>query len=341
MITPEMRLYKRGEIWYWSKGRGHGQSLRTKDKAVATRAFNVIKREVQAGKIAQITSRCTKCLGEYSDEFMAWSEANQPHSTSRANRLALDKLIQHAGTTTALDRISLKHLDLVITDCRKRGLKPNSINNYIRHARASLNKAAEWGYVKINPLAKAKEVPKERKPPTFIEPDDVARFLNSIEDLGLRLIATAYIATGLRRSELLRLEWRDINFQTGEALIRKSKTHLTRWIPINAQFRAVLKSMGGEGRGRVCSRWSYLDTVSKKVKTALVAHGLGNLSLHSLRHTYASLQIDHGRTLLTVQELLGHTDPRTTQIYVHLTRRHLKEAAEVRLGPIDLESGRK
>jgi site-specific recombinase XerD len=53
-------------------------------------------------------------------------------------------------------------------------------------------------------------------------------------------------------------------------------------------------------------------------------------------HAFASLQVLQGRDLRTIQELLGHTEIKTTQIYAHLTHDHLAEAAEINLGPVDL-----
>jgi len=60
------------------------------------------------------------------------------------------------------------------------------------------------------------------------------------------------------------------------------------------------------------------------------------MRLHDLRHTFASLQVMQGRDLRTVQELLGHTEAKTTMIYAHLSEDHVKEAAEINLGPVDL-----
>jgi integrase len=98
----------------------------------------------------------------------------------------------------------------------------------------------------------------------------------------------------------------------------------------------VLESLGGEGQGRIFKRWSHPDTISKVIKRALKDAGLEHLTLHSLRHTFASQAIMQGRTLRDVQDLLGHTESRTTEIYAHLADEHLAQAADIKLGPMDL-----
>lgn len=60
------------------------------------------------------------------------------------------------------------------------------------------------------------------------------------------------------------------------------------------------------------------------------------MRLHDLRHTFASLQVMQGRDLRTVQELLGHTEFKTTEIYAHVADDHLAEAVEINLGPVNL-----
>ena len=100
-------------------------------------------------------------------------------------------------------------------------------------------------------------------------------------------------------------------------------------------FRAVLNSIG-PGEGRVFSRWKHPDVISHIVKKALQDAGYGHMRLHDLRHTFASLQVMAGKDLRTVQELLGHTEQKTTLIYAHLSEDYMKEASEINLGPVDL-----
>lgn len=330
-----MRLFQHRGIYYVEVN-GKRRSLRTRDRVTARRLFNQIKRNYLAGKVHELTGRCSVMLGQYRDEFLEWSEKVHPRSTYRANRLALNKLIHQAGEKTTLDKISKKHLDAMVAEALSNGLSPTSANNYLRHARASLNKAVEWGYVSRNPLAGAKELPKEKKHPAFLDRKEAVLFLKSIKDVDLRRIAVAYVATGRRRSELLALQWKDVDLKTRQYFIRKSKNHLNRWYPINEMFRTVLLAIGSKEEGRVFDRWSHPDTISKNIKKTLTDFGHGDLTLHSLRHTFASLQVMQGRDLKTVQELLGHTEIKTTQIYAHLTDTHLARAAEIKLGPVDL-----
>ena len=100
------------------------------------------------------------------------------------------------------------------------------------------------------------------------------------------------------------MEWRDIDLRGGTYSVRRAKRHLTGIYPINGAFRAVLESME-PGQGRVFSRWAHPDTVSKVIKKALGDAGLGHLTLHSLRHTFASQQLMSGRSMRVVGELLG------------------------------------
>lgn len=335
-----MRLFRRklksGKLgnYYVEFDGGERRSLKTGDKTQAQRIYRKLRRKYLMKRVAIFPGSGHKTLGEYRKEFLEWSENNQPKSTFRANRLALKKLIHQAGENISISRITLKHLDLMITAERKKGLSTRSINNYIRHCRASLNKAVEWEYIKSNPLAGAKELPVSRKKPEFLTRDQVPRFIASISDLDLRRMVVAYLATGRRRSELARLAWKDLDLQKNRYKVTV-KGGKKQEYPINTIFRAVLLAIGKK-EGRVFEKWKHVDTISRRAKEALINAGFPNLSLHSLRHTYASLKVLEGRSLKEVQELLGHSEQRTTEIYAHIEDDHLAEISEVNLGPIDL-----
>jgi integrase len=228
------RLYqdKKWGTWYVEFERGVARSLRTKNQAEARKRFNIIKRRWSEGKLAHLTGHCSKTLGEFYKEFKEWSSLNQPRSTSRANILALEKLRSVAGDHIKLNELSLLHLDRMITECRRStkekpgGLSIASINNYIRHARAALNKAVDWNFITVNPLRKAKELPAPRKAPGFIPTlPEITRFLQSISDLDARRLAAAYLTTGRRRSEILGLHWDEVDLQGKRYFIRRSKNH--------------------------------------------------------------------------------------------------------------------
>lgn len=330
-----IRLFQHRTIWYVEID-GKRRSLRTHDNSEARRLFSQIKREYLAGKLAHLTGQCTKSFQAFCDEFSAWSEQVQPRATSRANCLALQKLLLHVGAHTKLDRITLKHIDQMIAKCKTDGLSVASINHYIRHARSAMNKAVEWGYINSNPFAGAKELPLEKAPPRYLPKSDAVAFLSKIQDVDRRRLITAYLATGRRRSELLTLRWEDIDFARNAYFIRQSKNHLSRWYPLPAMFKQVLVSIGIRKEGKVFTRWQHPDTLSKIVKQELVAAGYSDMHLHHLRHTFASIKAIEGTPLRILQELLGHTEYRTTEIYAHVQEDYLAQHVDINWGPVDL-----
>jgi len=324
-----MRLFKRKRdgIWYVEFKRGQARSLKTRDKKEAKALFAAIKKEYLAGRLREISGQSNRTLGEFIKEFCEWAAPpTQPKNTYRANKLALNKLADIAGENTRLDKLNIKHIDQLIAKCKRENLSVFSINNYLRHLRSSFNKAVDWKYLPANPFRKIKELPTPKSPPKFMEKKDIVKFLASIEDEDLQKIVIAYLATGRRRSELLNLTWQDVNLEKGIYYIRKAKRHLSRYYPIPEIFRAVLESLPRNNE-RVFPRWKHPDTISHKVKKALRDAGYGHLRLHDLRHTFGTLFVEDGGDLRTLQDMLGHTEYRTTEIYAHVSQRHLKEEA--------------
>ena len=145
------------------------------------------------------------------------------------------------------------------------------------------------------------------------------------------------LLTGCRRGEIFNLRWSD--YRENKLFLRDSKTG-PRTVWLSAAARDVLNGiLRGKGwvfpskrtRGPV----STVDPVWHAVRKAAA---LDDVRLHDLRHTYASIALEEGETILTIGKLLGHRNPETTLKYTHLTDASVQAAADA-MGPL-LSGGR-
>ena len=140
--------------------------------------------------------------------------------------------------------------------------------------------------------------------------------------------------TGMRKGELLNLQWRDLDFERGFITIRDPKGGKDQIIPMNDAAREVLAAHPNEGSDYVFpgidgGKRATVDKAARKIKEAA---GLPKdfRALHGLRHVYASILAESGQVdMYTLQKLLTHKDPRMTQRYAHLRDETLKKAAQV------------
>ncbi len=328
--------FLRGEVYHYEINRQR-RSLRTKDRTEAMRLFNEIKRQYLNGKLSSIAGTCAKPLGEFVDDVLEWANNSRPMNTWKSWRTACTHLEGVAGKSARLDRIGHKQWDGIVSEAKRRGYKPKSINTYLLNLRCVFNKAMEWGYLQKNPFATCKKLREEKRPPSFIDPKDIPRFLASIKDIEVRRVTAAAIFTGRRIGELLGLQWEDMDIAAESYAATIYKTSLRRRFPMHPLFKSVLEAMPA-GSGRVFSRWSSPCALSRTIRrAALVPGGYGHLRPHDLRHTFASMVILSGNELKIAQELLAHNDYRSTLIYAHLTDDSLAAGLrKIKVGPVDL-----
>jgi integrase/recombinase XerD len=189
-----------------------------------------------------------------------------------------------------------------------------------------------------------------RKLPGFLSVDEVDQLLAAPDrrtPRGARdgaMLEVLY-ATGLRVSELVRLRLADVNFDAGY-LMAFGKGRKQRLVPIGevalAGLRAYLDtarptfigSGGGKGKARATSNALFLtrhgramsrQSFWKLLGRYAVAAGIRRpISPHKLRHSFATHLVERGADLRAVQAMLGHEDIGTTEIYTHLSRKHLR-----------------
>ena len=350
--SESMKMSKRpdtGAYVIWINGKRHslkqfcGRTIT--DGKEAKRIFTAIRQEWLAGKLSHITGETHVTIEQFKKEFLAWAENVQNKHTYEGNRKALDKLIEYGGKSLRLDRIGQKIVDDMTTDLLRngnkgKGCKPSTINCYIRHMKTVLNKAVEWEYLRTNPLKNVKQIPGGGTEPAFLDAKQAGDYLRKIKDVDVRRMAVSYIHSGLRRTELLALEYpRDIDFDRGLIRVeRKKKRHLVvEWVPMHPMFRSVLNSMDLEDGKKNFRKWAHPDTITHKINTSLREAGYGHLHLHSLRHTTGALLAMEGYGAKTIAELLGHAQTHTADIYTHVTKEHVAHALQaVNFGPIEL-----
>jgi integrase/recombinase XerC len=222
-----------------------------------------------------------------------------------------------------------------------RGQSPRTLARVLSCWRGFYDWLARAHLVKANPCAGVKAPRGARKLPEALSPDDAVRLvsLEDTSDLGLRdraLFELAY-SCGLRVSELTGLDLGAIDAATGEARVT-GKGSKTRIVPVGAPALAALAAwlpvrervakpgeralfVGSAGR-RLAPR-----EVQRRIKRWAAAAGIAvDVHPHMLRHSFASHLLQSSGDLRAVQELLGHANITTTQVYTRLDFQHLAKA---------------
>jgi integrase len=191
------------------------------------------------------------------------------------------------------------------------------------------NIAVEDEKIEINPAHKA-PVPKAPEGRVrYLSPEELGKVLRACPEW-LRPIAGLLVSTGARRGEMLRARWEDVSLPRREIRLRHTKNGKERPAFINDLAMQVLVSMGAgthKYKGPL-----FPEVTPAQVTVAFIRAcedaGVVDFSLHDLRHHYSSVLRQNGVDLHTLQKLLGHSDPRMTDRYAHLSQPFLLDAAK-------------
>ncbi len=234
-----------------------------------------------------------------------------------------------------LDTRQVRHY---AAQAHRRGLGGRSIQRRLSALRTFFNYLLREQAVTINPGLDVHAPRATRHLPDTLNVDDVTRLvgITDREPLTLRDIAILELlySSGLRLAELVSLDTGDIDFN--ERVVRVTgKGAKTRVVPVGSKaaravqdWLAVRTAIAGEsaiftGRG---GRRLSARAVQQRVKQRARKRGIpGDLHPHTLRHSFASHLLESSGDLRAVQELLGHADISTTQVYTHLDFQHLAQ----------------
>ena len=169
-----------------------------------------------------------------------------------------------------------------------------------------------------------------------LTPDELSRLINALndsDDIHVSHLMLMALYTGMRKGELLKLKWSDVDFERGFIFIRSPKGKKSVHIPMNESVMAILEDHPRIGEHVfVNDNGNPLVEIRRRVGAIREAAGLpkGFRPLHGLRHVYASMLASSGKVdLYTLQKLLTHKSPMMTQRYAHLRDETLRQASNL------------
>ena len=248
------------------------------------------------------------------------------------------------------------------------GLSPKTIKHYHTFISSVMERAVKWGIVSENPCRRVDAPKADRKQVAYMDDEQARAFLVALADepLDYQAIFTTLLLTGMRRGELLGLEWPDVDFDKGVIHIRRTsqyggkekgvftdttKTEQSmRSISVPAELLDLLRqyrAWQNERRLLLGDAWDDEWTKHPRLFTSSIGapmhpdlpynmlhkmlkrHGMPPVSLHSLRHTNATVMIGKGADVRTVSGRLGHSQTSTTlNIYAEFLQSSDRAASE-------------
>lgn len=362
-------LFKRGRRWYLRLYvRGEGKRVYALKPAGETHATTNkdVAREIARGIRARLSGdpradRPAATIETLLAEFRAVNATEASERQARDNHGRVKRFL--GAWTVEIDRgsrkvkedvpavryageITVERVQKWIVRLRTEGRSPKTLWNH----RGSISRFCEFlidrGDLSANPCRRVRMAKVEKLPPRFLSPEEYEQILRLAGEHGIFAEVATALYTGMRREELRRMKWADVDFDRGVVLVPRSKSRRPRTIPVSEKLRDVLSDQrrrtGGRAhvfpgsatrnfRGDAASgmrRGSWWIDALKPIQAAMpvFTEGMGEYSTgrgwHLFRHTFASRLVQAGVPLAKVSAWLGHADIRTTMIYAHLAPGH-------------------
>lgn len=233
--------------------------------------------------------------------------------------------------------IQVTHIRAYIAGRHRQGLGGRSLQRELSAIRSFYKYLLKKQQVTTNPAALVKAPKQSRKLPKTMDVDQVTGLLEAGTDSILEIrdlaIFELFYSSGLRLSELTALNIEDLDLRDQSLIVRHGKGNKTRFLPVGSKASQALKTWlqqrsaadneaalftSKQGK-RLTPRSVELRLTQWCKKKGLTEH----IHPHVLRHSFASHLLESSQDLRAVQELLGHSNIGTTQIYTHLDFQHL------------------
>ncbi len=287
-------------------------------------------------------------LNQFLQEYLAYLKLEKNLSEQSVSSYSSDinKFLKYIGeqSVTDLNNVTTKLISKYFELMRELGISSSTTSRYLSAVKGFFKYLSSQEYIEKDPVEILSTRITERKLPSvlsFLEIEVLLQSPNVKEKLGLRdkAILELFYSCGLRVSELINLKISDLYFSDGVIRVL-GKGSKQRIIPIGSSavkwiteymktLRPLLeKKMKSENiiflnnRGTKLSRmgvWKIVDRYVKEAKIEKEFHP------HTFRHSFATHLLEGGADLRAVQEMLGHADISTTQIYTHIDREFVKQ----------------
>ncbi len=225
--------------------------------------------------------------------------------------------------------------DKLLSEVTQKGLNrsPSTVNRYLDSLSPVFTLAVnEWQWLEDSPIKKVKSLKEPEGRVRFLSDDERARLLDACQQSKskpLYLCVVMAISTGMRKTELMSLKWRDVDLKTGSIILHKTKNGEKRRVYLSGYGLDLLNEYAKIRR--LDSQLLFPgDDVKKPVdlrtpwETALKRAEITDFRWHDLRHTTASYLAMGGASLSEIAEITGHKSMQMVQRYSHLSDTHVQ-----------------
>ncbi len=293
---------------------------------------------IDEGRYLEKKRESKETLGQIRDRYVEWCKGIK-QKTVDDKEDHLDNILEFLGVDTLIGKVTKAdverfhaHLGSLNAQHKKTPLAVATINRRMACLKHFLHKAEEWGLIAENPARCIKLHKENNRRLRFLTIEECKILLGSCPSLTLKQIVELALNTGMRKGELLRLEWEHINLRRGflELLDQKNGEYDT--IPLNERALEILRSIPR----RLDSKFVFpgkkpgkpFKDLKRQFETAVKKANLDDVTFHTLRHTAASYLVMEGIDLTTVREILRHKSISMTLRYAHLSPKHKQSAVE-------------
>ncbi|OGV35186.1 MAG: integrase [Legionellales bacterium RIFCSPHIGHO2_12_FULL_35_11] len=322
-----MALYKRNTVWWVSfthNGQRVQRSTGTTNRIEAQEYHDKIKAELW-----NVSKLENKPIYSWRDAVVRWLRENENKRSLETDKIHLRWLDQYLRGYQ-LHEINRDLLEVIALKKEAEDVTLTTVNRVMEVARAILTKAhREWEWIDKVPVVRMRQVEKSRI--RWLTVDEANSLLKELPS-HLKSMAAFTLATGLRASNVIELQWSDVDLVKCHAWVHpdQAKTKKAIPVPLNEVAMGVLHS-------RLNIHPKYVFTYKGKTvfrcsthawTKALKRAGIENFRWHDLRHTWASWHVQNGTSLQELQQLGGWSSFEMVLRYAHLSGDHLRIAAD-------------
>lgn len=232
-----------------------------------------------------------------------------------------------------------KHHEYLQTRPNKRrpgGLSESHINHHVYALKTFFKWLEANGELAINPISSLEFPSPKSKPREILNQEEIKTLYNQCETYRERAVLSVYYGCGLRRTEGIKLDLKDVHFRTGLLYVREGKGAKRRVVPMSGQVQDDLKTYAYKERKAKPGEPAFLiggtgmrisgSRANKILKSLLEkAEIKREVTLHSLRHSIATHLLASGMSLEDVREFLGHSHLESTQIYTRISKKQISK----------------